>query len=96
MPLEHGAIYLSPDGRRFQAQLDKRQYGKYRSWTLLLVQTNTPNSHKDGTLARDILENMLFLDHGKIVRLDFGGVPIMVDTGWTAADLCREYGGISN
>jgi hypothetical protein len=33
---------------------------------------------------------MLFLDGDRIVRLDFGLNPVVVDTGWTVADLRRE------
>jgi hypothetical protein len=83
--LEHDAIYVLPDGRRFRAEVDTRHYGKHRSGTLMPC-----GNEKSGALSRDILETMLFLDGDRIVRLDFGLDPVVVDTGWTVADLLRE------
>jgi hypothetical protein len=87
MPLQEDAVYVAPDGRRFQAQLDKRQYGMHRSWTLIPL----PGSDSTkSSLSRDVLERMLFLDRGKIVRFDFKSPAVVIDTGWKAADLRRE------
>jgi hypothetical protein len=85
MCLEHDAIYITPDGRRFRAELDTRRYGEHRSWTLI------PCGDDDsGALWRDTLERMLLLEGDRIVRLDFASATQVVDTGWTAADLRRD------
>jgi hypothetical protein len=81
--LKQGNIYGTPDGRRFRAELDSRQYGPHRSWTLTPVYTS-------GGMSRDALEQMLFLRRERVFRLDFTTATVVVDTGWTAADLRRE------
>jgi hypothetical protein len=59
MPLQQDAIYLTPDGQRFKAKLDKRQYGDHLTWTLTQVD-------KADALWRD--SQMLFLHRGRVVR----------------------------
>jgi len=83
MSLQQGYTYRTPDGRRFRAELDSRQYGKQQSWTLIPVYAG------DG-MSRDVLEQMLFLRRGQVFRLDFTMAPQAVDTGWTEADLQPE------
>jgi hypothetical protein len=80
MPLKQGHIYRSPDGRRFRAKLDGRQYGPHRSWRLTPVRASR-------VMSREALEQQLFLRCGRVFRLDFARATIVVDTGWTAADL---------
>ncbi len=85
MPFEVNAVYLAPNSRKYQAQLDQRQYGEHRSWTLLPVQATA--HERNGELSRDTLEQMLFVDRGRIVRFDFDSPTLVIDTNWTFADL---------
>ena len=85
MPFEVNAVYIAPNDQKYQAQLDQRQYGEHRSWTLLPVHAKARK--RNGELSRDTLEQMLFVDRGRIVRFDFDSPTLVVDTGWTFADL---------
>ncbi len=85
MPLVNGHIYSTPDGKRFCAQLEKRQYaGLDQSWALL------PTDEDEHETWRDRLGQMLFIERGRIIQLNLDLPHIIVDTGWTAADLRAE------
>src|SRR5262249_12624930 len=83
MPLEQDRIYMTPDGRRFRAELDTRWYRA--DWSC----TTTP-VHASNSLSRDVLERMLFLRRDRVFRLNFMTPELVVDTGWTADDLRCE------
>jgi hypothetical protein len=83
MSLQQDAIYVAPDGRHFRAKLDNRQYDTDLTWTL------TPTDSGD-TLWRDSLERQLYVHRGRVVRFDFKLPTLVVDTGWTEADLRRD------
>jgi hypothetical protein len=89
MLFEQDAVYVAPDGKRYLAQEDKRQYSQEKSWTFIPVMYPTRAISRND-MARDTLEEMLFFDHGRIVKIDFESAGIMVDTGWTAADFRPE------
>jgi hypothetical protein len=77
------ATYVTPDGRRFQADLDNRQRGEHRSWTLLPITS-------DKSLFRERLEQHLFVHRGRVVRLNFLTAALVEETGWTEADFRRD------
>jgi len=91
MPFREGAFYLAPDGRRFRAQLDSKQYRPppHRSWTLIPVRPDNQENANSGSW-RDKLSQMLFLEEGRLIAFDFNCAKIVNDTGWTAADLQPE------
>jgi hypothetical protein len=89
MRLQDGAIYITPDGRRFRAKLEVRNYAPDDpAWTFAPADRDTQRDSRDSW--RDNTGRMLFVEHGMIVQLDFETAAIAVDTGWTVEDLRAE------
>ena len=88
MPLEEGAIYHTPDGRRLRATSDPRRYHAERAWTLTPVDAAKESISTAPT--RDRLSGLLFVEGGKLYRLVFEAAPLIRDTSWTVADLVKE------
>jgi hypothetical protein len=89
MKLQDGAIYITPDGRRFRAKLEIRNYApEDPAWTFVPADRDTDAS--GGDTWRDKTSRMLFVERGLIVQFDFDTVGIAVDTGWTMEDLRAE------
>jgi hypothetical protein len=79
--LEQGVVYVTPDGRRFRADLDTYHDGTPRFWRLVPIGVADAKS-------RGALE-LLFVGRGRVVRIDLTARALVVDTGWTYADLRR-------
>lgn len=82
MPLQDGAFYVFPDGRKFRANLEAS-----RAWTFVPPELEqiTPKAW------RESISKLLFLlANGKIISVNLYTPSIEVDTGWTIADLRRE------
>jgi hypothetical protein len=88
MSLKDGAIYRTPDGRRFRARIEPRRYDPEPAWTFVPVDLDDTNTDKGP--SRDRLRKLLFLDQGKIVHFEFDTGKLVQDTGWTIADLWPE------
>jgi hypothetical protein len=87
MPLQDGAIYRTPDGRRLRAKSDTRRYHQDRGWTLVPLDA----ADQPATFTRDYLAAMLLLEGDRIYRFIFRDRPAIEDTGWTSADLIPEW-----
>jgi hypothetical protein len=89
MTLQDGAIFITPDGRRFRAKLEIRNYAPDDpAWTFVPADQDPELDSRD--TWRDKTGRMLFVESGMIVQLDFETAAIAVDTGWTVEDLRAE------
>jgi hypothetical protein len=86
MNLQDGAVYMTPDGRRFRAKLETRRYAPDDpAWTFIPARDDNGADGIDG--LREMMSRMLFLEGGSIIRFDFERHGIVVATGWTVEDL---------
>ena len=84
---QDGAIYLAPDARHYIARLEKSLLGDQPAWTLVGVDLEQIDDYS----WRDRMNQLLFLEQGRIVSIQFDmGGPSVRDTAWRITDLVRE------
>jgi hypothetical protein len=82
MALKQGAIYITPDGRRFRAELYTHRRSELQLWRLVPI--DVADAESQGAI------DMLFVGRGRVVRIDITAPALVADTGWTVAHLRRE------
>jgi hypothetical protein len=86
MILKDAQTYRAPDGRRFIAKSESRQYDPTGAWTLV-----PPELYQVAESSwRISISQLLFVENEGIYAIDLSSRPLVRDTGWTLADLVPE------
>jgi len=80
MPLHDGQVYRVPDKKVYRAKQESQS--TERHWTLIPLHLEQIQAKS----WRDAINDLLFLDAGKVYRIDVSSLPVVKDTGWTAKD----------